>query len=152
MIIECNEPLGMESGKIKDSQIKGFSHRNEQLGSNARLNGKSAWVPGTRNAFAIQINLGSVKEVTAIATQGHPDKDQWAESYQIKYINSDGRFVQYGGNLGRLLTGNTDRNSVVKNVLNPPIKASGIFVFIESYDVWPALRMELYGCSGNYCI
>ncbi|KAK3746440.1 hypothetical protein QZH41_005588 [Actinostola sp. cb2023] len=146
VVLGCNGPLGMENGEIKDSQIRGFSNLNEQsVDSNARLNGKSAWVPETRRASVIEVDLRSVKEVTAIATQGHPDKDQWVKSYEIKYINSDGRVVDYGGGP---LTGNTDRNSVVKNALNPPIKTSRIFVVIKSWDVlMPALRMELYGCS-----
>ncbi|KAK3730391.1 hypothetical protein QZH41_015610, partial [Actinostola sp. cb2023] len=154
----CEDPLGMESGEIKDSQITASSYDGKRFNapSNARLHmqpveGKSggAWASGSsKSPQWVQIDLGAVKKVTAIATQGHPDKKLWIKTYQILYGNDRNYLAWYGN--WRLFTGNTDRNSVVKHILNPPVEARYIVVMMKSWQWWPAMRIELYGCAGNY--
>jgi hypothetical protein len=51
----------------------------------------------------------------------------------------------------QLFTGNTDRNTVVKNVLNPPIRAKLIRFIPTTYHNWKVLRVEAYGSvEGKY--
>ena len=145
----------MESGEITSSSIFVGSSNYVKSGPpwSARLNGKSAWIPKQdRGVMMITIYFRTRtrhgKEVTSIATQGHPDKDQWVTEYRIEYETRSFRTVHYGGD-NKVFKGNTDRNSVVKNVLNPPIRSTSIMFVIKSWHKWPVLRMELYGCSGN---
>ena len=150
--------MGMESGEIKDSQITAHSYYGPMdVPSNARLHMKSvpgehggAWASKTLQAPQwVQIDLGSVKKVTAIATQGHPDRAHWVKTYRVLYGHNPNALTWYGNR--KLLIGNTDRNSVVKNVFNPPIVARYIRVEVTSRHGWPAMRIELYGCNaGNY--
>ncbi|KAK3746442.1 hypothetical protein QZH41_005590 [Actinostola sp. cb2023] len=90
--------------------------------SNARLHKSGeAWAAGpSRGPQWLLIDLRTVKEVTAIATQGHPDV-QWIKTYQILSGNDPNSLTLYGN--GKIFTGNTDSNSVVKNLLDPPIEA-----------------------------
>ncbi|KAK3722552.1 hypothetical protein QZH41_002152 [Actinostola sp. cb2023] len=69
----------------------------------------------------VQIDLGSVKKVTAIATQGHPDKGQWIKTFQISSGNDPNSLTLYDN--GKIFTGNTDSNTVVKNIFDPSIEA-----------------------------
>jgi len=147
----------MESGKIKHYQITASSYYGHYyVPWNARLHMKSvagehggAWAAGSLRApLWVQIDLGSVKKVTVIATQGHPDKGQWVKSYKVLYGNDPKSLTLYGN--GKMFTGNTDSNSVVKNIFDPPIKARYIKVLVISWQWWPAMRIELYGCAGNY--
>ena len=54
--------------------------------SNGRLNGGSAWIPSSNNNNSdyLQIDLGSVYVVCAVASQGNPSADDWTETYKIE--------------------------------------------------------------------
>ena len=45
-VTDCDTPVGMEDGRIKDSQITASSHWNEHLAHNARLNNEAKKVHG----------------------------------------------------------------------------------------------------------
>jgi hypothetical protein len=50
-----------------------------------------------------------------------------------------------------LFTGNTDKDNVVKNVLNPPTRAKFIRFIPTTYHTWKVLRVEAYGSvEGKY--
>jgi len=150
----------MENGKIKDSQITASSYYDHTFApSNSRLHMKSVqgkhgggWAAETdKDPQWVQIDLGSVKKVTAIATQGHPEEelDVWTKTYQILSGNDPNSLTLYDN--GKLFIGNTDINSVVKNFLDPPIEARYIRVLVKSWHNWPSMRIELYGCiEGNW--
>ncbi|KAK3722551.1 hypothetical protein QZH41_002150 [Actinostola sp. cb2023] len=136
----CEGPLGMESRKIKDSQITASSYYGTfYYPWNARLHMKSvpeenggAWA-SAGSYYAphwVQIDLGSVKKVTAIATQGHPDKGQWIKTFQISSGNDPNSLALYDN--GKIFTGNTDSNTVVKNIFDPPIEARYQGTFVSS--------------------
>ena len=139
----------MESGEIVDSEITASSYHGSGFyaPSNARLHmqpveGKSdgAWVAGELAVPQwVQIDLGSVKKVTAIATQGHPFKKQWVKGYMVSYGKDPMDFTKYR----KLFRGNTDSNTVVKNKVNPPIEARYIRVVAYKWQWWPAMRIEL---------
>jgi len=149
----------MESGKIKDSQITASSYHDDTVApSNARLHTNSVqgehggvWAAETnRNPQWVQIELGTVKKVTAIATQGNPDMDMWPKTYQILYGDDPNSLTLYGN--GKIFIGNTDRNTIVKNILQPPIEAKYIRVLGKSWHTLPSMRTELYGCIAGNCI
>ena len=43
----------------------------------------------------LQIDLGNVTMVTAIATQGHSTKTWWVKTYTLEYGHEDGNFTAY---------------------------------------------------------
>lgn len=46
----------------------------------------------------LQIDLGNVTMVTAIATQGHSTKTWWVKTYTLEYGNENGNFTAYNNN------------------------------------------------------
>ena len=137
--------MGMKSGEIRNSQITASSHyaKGFDVLADARLHMQPSETPQW-----FQIDLVGVKKVTAIATQGHPVYDQWIKTYQILSGDDPNSLTLYDN--GRSFTGNTDSNTVVKNIINPPIEAKYIRVLMKSWHYWPSIRIELYECiEGN---
>ncbi|KAK3738583.1 hypothetical protein QZH41_000431 [Actinostola sp. cb2023] len=134
----------MENGKIDNSQITTSLNYGKCFDAytlpNARLNMQSH-----KTRQWIQIDLGSVKKVTAIATQGHTVDRTWIKTYQI--LSGDKRNSLALYDKGKIFTGNTDSSTVVKNLLDPPIKARYIRVVMKSWQTWPGMKIELYGCD-----
>ena len=146
----CNEkPLGMESGAIPDSSITASStYLPSYPPHSARLNkNRLGWAPKTNAAGEwIQVDLGKVKEVTAVATQGENRvKSYWVKSYILQYSNDGKTFTSYQG--GKVFNGNTNYNTVVKNAIQPPIYARYIRLVPKTYHRHKIMRMELYGCK-----
>ena len=80
-------PVGVSNSSIIYNQrFSASSSRSSNPTSNGRLNGSSAWIPSSNNNSNdyLQIDLGSVYIVCAVATQGNPSADDWAETYKIK--------------------------------------------------------------------
>lgn len=159
-----SQALGMENGDIPDSSITASSfyqaiYKPEQ----GRLNftGKEIFAPyGNGNEFCrawepsesnqgewIQVDLGEIMKVTAVATQGNGKTtiSEWTTSYILQYSNDGQHFEDYDD--GTAFTGNFDRDTVVKNRIDPPIIARFIRLVPKTWNNWNALRLELYGCS-----
>ena len=91
----------MENGKILDSAVTASSIHDAGLTpGNARLNldlGDCAWTTtsaGRNNAW-IQVDLGDIKSVTGVATQGRCRKwNQWVKSYTVSY-STDGQIWEF---------------------------------------------------------
>lgn len=96
----------MESGKIADSQIAASTQRHAICGAcNARLNlvgsrdNAGAWSAGVCNSNQwLQVDLGLIREVTGIMTQGRQDADECVQSYTISYSVDGTTFTSYQQN------------------------------------------------------
>jgi hypothetical protein len=145
----------MESRAINDTQITASSLWHEHLApERARLNIKvnginlpaGAWSAKYNNANQwLQVDLGMVTIVTGIATQGRQDYNQCVKSYSLQYSMNDNHFIDYEG--GKIFTGNTNQNSIVKHALKPAIIARYIRVRPKTWHGHISMRMELYGCK-----
>jgi len=152
----CDRALGMEDGRITNSQVKASSYHNAYKDDkhapwNARLRLKS--VPERIGGWAaaknsddqwLQVDLLAKAEVTAIATQGLDDRDQWVNTYSIQHSDEGTTFTVY--NSGEVLTGNADRNTIVKHNLKQ-FSARFVRVLPKSWSWHIAMRLELYGCN-----
>ena len=93
-------PLGMENGKILDSAIRASSTYHEmhrpQL---ARLHRTEfehfSWAPADPYDSWIQVDLGEVKSVTGVATQGRPSHPQWTTSYKLSFSDNSQNWEVY---------------------------------------------------------
>ncbi|XP_020912618.2 lactadherin [Exaiptasia diaphana] len=154
-----SKALGMEDGSIPDSHITASTYNSVKcLPHFGRLHRKPSlqvdvsWcskVPGKVGEF-LQVNLGSTKTVTKIATQGrytptHPSLIQFVIQYSISY-STDGSTWENYCNPIKIFQGNTDANSVVTNHLPLPITAQHIRVIVKDFYRHPSsMRIELYG-------
>ena len=150
-LLGCKSPLGMEDGRIKDSQItassviKGKSPHPWQARLNRNISGWGAWCPDYTGGKIfeksydqyIQIDLLNLTKVTGIATQGrsHSGGRQYAKDYKISYRRDGGIWYFYGG-----------KNQTVKvnfiDILN-------LFVHVHA-SVKPKLVPRLFTYSRAY--
>ena len=99
--LECDKPLGMQSGAIKDKQISASSEYNANFGAKyARLNivrGGGSWAAKTKDARQwLQIDLGNTNFIISrVATQGRATASQWVKKYRLQYSNNGRRFQYY---------------------------------------------------------
>lgn len=93
MLASCSQPLGLEDYGIDNSQLYATSEvqnstEREKYGSqSARLNNKFAW-QASENATKgeyLQIDLGQLKTVTALAIQGHTTQSYWVTAFTVKH-------------------------------------------------------------------
>jgi len=94
-----------------------------------------------KNQF-IMAGSDGIKEFVAVSTQGRGDQDQWVTSYQIRYSLDNVNWFEY--NNQQTINANSDRNTVVTHVFNPPIKARSIAIHPQAYHNHISLRWEVY--------
>ena len=91
---ECHEPLGMQSGAIRDQQLIASSERDKSsIARFARLhyqykNKPKSWVPVLDHGNQwLQVYLGNeLTWVTGVATQGKEGKrEAWVKKYLLRY-------------------------------------------------------------------
>ena len=106
-VLECDLPLGMTTGAIANHQVRSSSDYNHAHSTKfARLTtttlvGASAWCSRILDTNQwLQINLGKVRRVTAVATQGRSDADQWITSYYVEHSKSGDDWKRYEDNSG----------------------------------------------------
>ena len=96
MNVECVEPLGLESGKIPDSQITASDEYAPNLSwraTGARLNQNTAWSTHVLDGNQwIQIELNQQQYVTGVMTQGK--NREHVKNYKVLYTE-DGNTWEY---------------------------------------------------------
>ncbi|XP_015764736.1 PREDICTED: uncharacterized protein LOC107343668 [Acropora digitifera] len=174
---ECQDALGMENGEVLDEQITASSELNGNSAAyQGRLNAhesvqeirsiikSGAWVAGTSDQSQwLQVDLYDDESlINRVATQGrnqdvswNPDNSQWVERYKLQYSN-DGRDFEFyheqGKSTAKEFTGNTDENTIVFHVLNPPIRARYTRFRPTAWHQRISMRVELYGCSDSLSV
>ena len=97
----------------------------------------------------IQADLGTVRRVEKVATQGRQAFDQWVTSYRFSH-SVDGvtyTFVVECDGSERVFTGNSDRETVVEHVLETAVAGRFVRIHPQTYYDRPSLRWEVYGCG-----
>ena len=98
--LDCTSALGMQNGAIPDIRVTASSIRNlytraslARLNLTGQGNYSGGWVAGVLSVVEhLQIVFDTTDTVlTAIATQGREDADQWVKKYYLKYKNSNWR-------------------------------------------------------------
>ncbi|KAK3712179.1 hypothetical protein QZH41_017353, partial [Actinostola sp. cb2023] len=149
----CSVPLGMQDGRITNSQITASSTYDVNHEPwRARLHYTQAaggWVAGVQAPGQyLQVDLGKVNIISKVATQGRTAYDQWVTKYYLKYSHDGVSWESYrhGSNV-KEFHGNTDLNTVVTRKLPMSIKTRFIRIVETAWNGnHPSMRMELYGC------
>ncbi|KAF6292812.1 coagulation factor V [Rhinolophus ferrumequinum] len=157
----CSTPLGMESGKIENTQITASSFKKSWWGDywepfRARLNAQgrvNAWqAKANNNKQWLQIDLLKVKKITAIVTQGCKSlsSEMYVKSYTIHYSDQGVAWKPYrqkSSMVDQIFEGNSNIKGHVKNFFNPPIISRFIRIIPKTWNQSIALRLELFGCD-----
>ena len=104
--VSCKNPLGMENQQISDSAVTASSTMAPSTflyaPGNARLHYKGGarrdggWIPAVSDYSQwLQINFGSDRHVTGIATQGYHQGLFYVKSYSLQYVDDRGYLQQY---------------------------------------------------------
>jgi len=95
----------------------------------------------------LQVDLGKIKFVTAVATQGRDKYFEHVKSYELAFSKDGQRWIHYKEN-GRIrvLPGNCDNFTPVVNRLIRPIQARFVRFYPRTYNNI-CMRVEIYGCS-----
>ncbi|XP_045766174.1 neurexin-4 isoform X1 [Maniola jurtina] len=141
---ECNEPL------VEGAKLTATSSLRERGPENAKLYGLNAWT-ASENDFDQQlvIDLGTVKNITRVATQGRAHSQEFVQEYHISYGSNGLDYVRYkaaGGEV-KMFEGNHDGNTVVKNEFEVPIIAQYIRINPMRWRDKISMRVEVYGCD-----
>ncbi|XP_017506438.3 coagulation factor VIII isoform X1 [Manis javanica] len=155
---ECQTPLGMASGHIRDSQITASGQYGQWAPELARLHYSgsiNAW--STKDPFSwIKVDLLAPMIIHSIMTQGARQKfsSLYISQFIIMYSLDGKKWQSYRGNsTGTLMVffGNVDSSGIKHNIFNPPIIAQYIRLHPTHYSIRSTLRMELMGCDLNSC-
>ncbi|KAK3540846.1 hypothetical protein QTP86_002353 [Hemibagrus guttatus] len=115
-----------------------------------RRGGAGGWSPLDTDHYPwLQVDLGSRKQVTAVATQGRYSSSDWTTRYRLLYSDTGRNWKPYhqDGNIWAF-TGNSNTESVVRYDLQHVIVARFLrFIPLEwSEEGRIGLRIEIYGC------
>jgi hypothetical protein len=93
-------PLGMESSFIPDTQlIPSSASSNHCSASRARLEDTSAWMAQLNDLEPwLQIEFTIDTTVTAVTTQGYPDREYWVKNYTLSFAIDDNPWQDYKQN------------------------------------------------------
>ncbi|XP_074544491.1 contactin-associated protein-like 2 [Halichoeres trimaculatus] len=117
----------------------------------SRKQGAGGWSPlETDHQQWLQVDLGSRKQVVAIATQGRYGSSDWTSKYRLLYSDTQKNWRPYlqDGNIWTF-EGNMNSEGVVRYELQHPVLARFIrFIPVDwSREGRIGVRLELYGCS-----
>ena len=136
---------------LADSALSASSFRNAgSRPAGSRLHSGAFWRPASEAVGEfVQADLGALKRIEAIATQGHPAHARWVTSYKFAHSVDDVTYdyVMNADDGERVFSGNSDSNTVVVNDVSPSIVARYVRLYPQTYQQLISVRWEVYGCS-----
>ena len=140
----CRDPL------IRGANVTATSEATQRTALMSRLWGGSAWTADNSDlSQALVIDLGLIKNVTGIATQGRAHSEEYIREFRIQYGTNGKDFQNYLEVDGtpKLFRGNEDGDYVQRNDFEQPIIAQWIKINPTRWADRISLRVELYGCD-----
>uniref|UniRef100_A0A8C3APZ0 Neuropilin n=1 Tax=Cyclopterus lumpus TaxID=8103 RepID=A0A8C3APZ0_CYCLU len=145
----CMEPLGMESGEISSEQISASSQYNSNWSpERSRLNyQENGWTPSDDTVREwIQVDLGFLRFVTAIGTQGAISKETkkhyFVGSYKVDLSSNGEDWVTVKEGSKQKVA----KNPPARSVLPKQTLARYVRVRPMSWEQGICMRFEIYGC------
>ncbi|XP_048580273.1 uncharacterized protein LOC5514016 isoform X2 [Nematostella vectensis] len=151
---ECSDVVGLSSGQIEGSKLNSSSTKYpvNLFGSHqGRLYNAHAWCATKDDAEPyLEIDIGFVRMIKSIATQGNPKDDQFVTSYALEsYVIPEVWVTYLETGARRIFQGNSDGGQSVKNILKHITPARKIRVHPVTWYGHVCLRVELYGCDAD---
>ncbi|XP_056435160.1 coagulation factor V-like [Gadus chalcogrammus] len=155
---ECSNPMGLESGSVKDSQITSNHVRGHWEPHLARLNNKgnyNAWSTDKDNSW-IQVDFLRPVVISQVATQGAKERlqSQYVVNYTISYSTDRKSWIFFKGDspsFRKSFRGNKNPSGVEKQILFPPLIGRYVRFHPDHWYKRATVRMEMYGCELDGC-
>uniref|UniRef100_A0A8C5MEU9 Neuropilin n=1 Tax=Leptobrachium leishanense TaxID=445787 RepID=A0A8C5MEU9_9ANUR len=152
---KCKEPLGMESGEIHSDQITVSSQYSTNWSAErSRLNYvENGWTPGEDSVKEwIQVDLGLLRYVSGIGTQGATSKETGKKYYLKSYkvdVSSNGEdwITLKEGSRHLVFEGNSDPIDVIYRPFPKPVLTRFVRLRPVTWENGISLRFEVYGCK-----
>uniref|UniRef100_A0A8C5CJL8 Tyrosine-protein kinase receptor n=1 Tax=Gadus morhua TaxID=8049 RepID=A0A8C5CJL8_GADMO len=157
--VHCRSALGMQDGRIKDSDITASSQWYETTGPKyARLNregGDGAWCPEGElepsDSQYLQVDLGQLTFLTVVGTQGRYARSsgkEYARAYRLAYSRDGALWRAWRNRQGNpVVEANSDAYNAVIKDLHPPIITQFVRIIpVTEVSAPVCMRVELYGC------
>lgn len=151
----CDKPLGLQSGWVENKQMRASSIWSRthaawrgRLHMPKQYSYPGAWIAKTSNVYQwIEVSFYRPVQITALATQGRANYNQWVKSYTLTFSEDGKKYSPYSvGGQQKVFAGNRDKNSVVKHNISPSIEARFLRLHPKTWQGHISMRMELYGC------
>ncbi|XP_075413558.1 contactin-associated protein-like 2 [Tenrec ecaudatus] len=149
---KCDGPLvsGLPHPAFSSSSFKSSTYAPGYARINKR-GGAGGWSPSDSDHYQwLQVDFGSRKQMSAIATQGRYSSSDWVTQYRLLYSDTGRNWKPYhqDGTIWAF-PGNINSDGVVRHDLQYPLTAR--YIRLVPLD-WNAegrigLRAEVYGCS-----
>ncbi|XP_021367726.1 inactive carboxypeptidase-like protein X2 [Mizuhopecten yessoensis] len=114
-----------------------------------RFSNSKGWCPAhTGDGHFLQVEFRSVSLLKAIQTKGRGDYSQWVSLYSVN-ISMDGiTWTSLSNSTGdvQIFSGNSDRDTVVTNVLEGTVIAKYIRIISVYGNSYRSMRLEVQGC------
>lgn len=94
----CVRGLGVQDGRVSDSQLSASSSVDGHIAKMGRLIGNSCWMPsGSLQAEGewLQVNLTKTKRVTGVVIQGCPGQHQRVTSLKLQLSMDAATWINY---------------------------------------------------------
>ncbi|KAM4626525.1 neuropilin-2 [Discoglossus pictus] len=153
---QCNNPLGMESGRISNAQMSSSSTYTDGrwTAQQSRLNSEdNGWTPNVdNNREYLQVDLRFLTLLTAVATQGAVSKETqtayYVKSYKLEVSTNGEDWMMFRhGKSHKIFPGNNDPTEVVLNKIPQPVLTRFVRFRPQTWHTGIAMRVELYGCQ-----
>nr|XP_057923675.1 neuropilin-1a-like [Doryrhamphus excisus] len=150
----CMEPLGMESGEISSEQISASSQYNSNWSpERSRLNyQENGWTPSDDTVREwIQVDLGFLRFITAIGTQGAISKETkkhyFVRSYKVDLSSNGEDWVTVKeGSRQKIFAGNRNPTDEGRTFLPKQTLARYVRIRPMTWEQGICMRFEVYGC------
>ncbi|XP_054621835.1 neuropilin-1a-like [Dunckerocampus dactyliophorus] len=150
----CMEPLGMESGEISSDQISASSQYNSNWSpERSRLNyQENGWTPSDDTVREwIQVDLGFLRFITAIGTQGAISKETkkhyFVRSYKVDLSSNGEDWVTVKeGSKQKIFPGNRNPTDEARSILPKQTLARYVRIRPMTWEQGICMRFEIYGC------
>ncbi|KAK3741880.1 hypothetical protein QZH41_013363, partial [Actinostola sp. cb2023] len=143
--------LGAEYGGFlpdKSFTASTFLDKDTRPSSGRLYANSSGWCPAASNSSDdyIEIDLGVLKNICSVATQGSPVFSAWVKEYTIQYFEDNVRWKKVTENSNeKVFIGNVDADSVVNKTLPSPIRTQYIRFYPQKKLGSPCMRVGVYG-------
>ncbi|XP_060939720.1 neuropilin-1a-like [Limanda limanda] len=150
----CMEPLGMESGEVTSEQISASSQYNPNWSpERSRLNyQENGWTPSDDTVREwIQVDLGFLRFITAIGTQGAISKETkkhyFVRAYKVDLSSNGEDWVTVKeGSKQKIFQGNHNAVAEAQAFLPKQTLARYVRVRPMTWEQGICMRFEVYGC------
>lgn len=141
--------LGMKAGTIPYSSIRVSTNTGAK--SYSRLDGTSSgWYPSTNNIGHewIMVDLGKIRPVTGVVTQGRYNSGYWTKQYQVEHSRNGVNFtdVKKADGSEMVFSANTDQHTKVVNRFPNPVNTRFVRIYPMAYHNGIYIRFDVIDC------